>query len=188
MKKILILLIVSLIILPCVIAKPFEWDIGISGTYNKSFNSLVNHEKIKVGDFSFGVDTNVKLTLIDIQGNALYSNINDESILNGIISANLSLDIFIVRLCAGIGYDYRVNLVNGEWEIAGKTDFENFFDNPFYLRTAVEILIGNLRVGPSATYFTGMSLKDFFSNLGDVNWKSVLEGATFGLSFKFSLF
>lgn len=187
MKKFLILLLVGLLSLSVVAARSFEFNLGASGTYNKGYNEIVEGVKPELGDFSFGLDTDVKLWLFDIQGNALYTNVNEEHILNGIVSANVSLDILMIRASAGIGYDYYYNITTKNWLVAGKDNFDNFLDNPFYLRAAAEVLIDNLHVGVFATYPTGVSLQTFFTNIQEVDWTNVLKGATFGISAKIGL-
>ena len=187
MKKILTVFLLIAVSLLCLAAKPFEFNIGASGTYNGGYNDIVAGAKPELGDFSFGLDADVKLLFVDVDTTALYTKVNEEHILNGVASANLSLDVFFLRISAGIGYDYVYNITTKQLIVAGKDNFDNFFDNSFYLRGAIEFLLDTLHAGIFAIYPVEAPIGEFIVTVPEIDWQKVLQGATFGLSVKINL-
>ena len=56
---------------------------------------------------AFGADVEAKLAILSIDAKGMYDTANKG--INGIASANLALDIFFVRVKAGLGYEYTYN-------------------------------------------------------------------------------
>jgi hypothetical protein len=195
MKKILTILVLVLIPV-CIFAGEFVgFNIGVTGAYQKAALGEATEGKIDVKgikweDFKYGVEADFKLCFLDVNAKGFFArNADGDLVINGIASANLTTDIFFVRLKAGLGYQYSFNpktnaIVFGH----NANSFEDYENACFDIYTGVDLLLGPVVVGAYATLPTGVSIgannwEDIISTVSD-NWKS----AQIGLSVGFSVF
>ena len=197
MKKVLTILVLAALIPACLFAGDlFGFSVGATAAYQKAdigttTSEGINLEEMKIEDFKFGADVDLKVLILDVNAKGFVAqSAADETVLNGIVSANLAVDIFFVRVKAGLGYQYSYNTEtevflfgNGE----GVDSFENFQKAKFDIYTGVDFLLGPVVVGAYATLPTGVSIEegnwtDLFTTIED-NWQK----AQFGISVGFAL-
>lgn len=186
MKKIFSILIMVAVVSAVAFAGIFEINLGAVGMYNKPYTELQNYKEIKTNDFSFGAGADVRLALIDVDATALYSKVDEQHILNGVASLNLSLTVGPVRVAVGAGYDYVYNLTTKEYSFGGQTDIQNFLDAYILARAEVEVLISSLHIGVFGTVPTGLTLRTY-EGVKDLDFKSLLETISVGASIKLQL-
>ena len=189
MKKVIIALLIALIIPCCVFASRGLLDLTVGAVASSDYSvSNPPKEKLSFDKFSFGADVEMKLAFLAVDGKALYSP-TDKSV-KGIVSANLALDIFFVRVKAGLGYEYNYGFetkkmsfgnVNGE-----SSQFADFKNACFDLNAGVDFLLDKLTVGAYATLPTDTSIakgnwSDLLPSLKD-NWKNAKLGLVVGIS------
>ena len=185
MKKIISVLLICLVASAAVFAGIFEFNIGAVAMYNKPYTELQNYEEIKTNDFSFGAGLDVKIALFGADATALYSKVEDEHVLNGVISLNLPLTIGPVRVALGIGYDYIYNLTTKEYSFGGQTDIQNFLDAYLLARAEVDAILGKLHIGVFGTCPTGLTLRTY-EGAKDLDWQSLINSISVGASIKFN--
>lgn len=198
MKKGLIILVFAIIVPACVFAGNgiFGLSVGATAAYQKAgavesmADGSFDFKDLSIDDFKFGADVDVKVLFLDVNGKAFVAkNDKGDTLLNGIVSANLALDIAIVRLKAGLGYQYTYNTKTQEiiyGSTANVRDFEDFKDANFDVYVGVDVMLGDLSIGAYATLPTETSIGkgnwgDLFSTVKD-NWKAAQIGVGVGYS------
>lgn len=187
MKKILIVTIVGLLVLSSIFATGLNLNLGAAAMYNKGFKDFVEEQKVTIGDFSFGAAADIKLVILDVRATALYSKVGDDSILNGIITADIALDLAIVRIAAGIGYDYVWNINQKIFVFGGVDNFTDFRDAELLGHAAVDIMLGDIHVGLFGSIPTGLTFNNFIEKIQNMDFDKIWERANYGLSLKFAL-
>lgn len=198
MKKGFIILVMAIVIPACVFAGNgiIGLTIGATAAYQKAgaVESIESGEFLKelsIDDFKFGADVDVKVLFLDVNGKAFVAkNGSGDTLINGIVSANLALDIAIVRLKAGLGYQYTFNtqtkdIVYGSAN-GGVKSFDDFKNANFDIHVGADVMLGDLTIGAYATLPTETSIGkgnwgDLFSTVAD-NWKAAQIGVGVGFS------
>ncbi len=194
MKKVLTILVLAALIPACLFASNlFGFTVGATAAYQKASLGDVTEgfdvSTLKLEDFKFGADVDLRLLFLDVNGKGFYAkNAADQVCLNGIVSANLSINILVVGVKAGLGYQYAYNTVTKEFEIGREAkSFDQFKDACFDIYAGLDVKLGKVVVGAYATLPTGVSIaKNNWTELLSTvqeNWKS----AQFGLSVGFAI-
>ena len=191
MKKVIIALLIALIIPCCVFAGRglFDFTIGVAAQSDYDVQK-VKEEGMKdfsIDQLAFGADVEMKLAFAAIDGKVMYA--PESKSISGIISANLALDIFFLRVKAGLGYEYQYNLETKQF-IYGNAmdiqDFDNFKDANFDITAGVDILLGNLTVGAYASLPTNVSITkgnwDELLSTAKEGWDQAKLGMVIGIS------
>ena len=110
--------------------------------------------------------------------------------IGGIASANLALDLFFLRIKAGLGYEYQYDFNNSALSFGNVnglvSEFGQFKDACFDLNAGIDFLIGSLTVGafatlPSETSIAKGNWGDLFQCVKD-GWKDAKLGMTVGIA------
>lgn len=112
MKK----LIIALVLIALPISLFAQFFIGPTAFYKGSPVEMPTIDQTFVDQLSFGVDTKIQLSILEIQGMALY-NLNQS--FNCYLDAGIVLDIAVVSLGAGIGPNFLINFAAGAPEAFG---------------------------------------------------------------------
>lgn len=192
MKKVLTILVLAALIPACLFASNlFGFTVGATAAYQKALleDGTVDVKDIKIEDFKFGADVDLKLLILDINAKGFYAkNASDQVLVNGIVSANLAVDIFFVRVKAGLGYQYAYNTTTKEFSFGRDAkSFEEFQNACFDIYAGLDFKLGKVVIGAYATLPTEVSIgknnwADIFSTVQN-QWQS----AQFGLSVGFAL-
>ncbi len=199
MKKVFILLVLAIAIPACVFAGSgvFGLSVGATAAYQKPIfttedgktNADVDLEKLSISDFKFGADVDVKLLFLDVNAKGYYQPAGDDSpaSINGIVSANLAVDLVIVRLKAGLGYAYGYAIGTEDGFKFGNNKVDNLAKANLDVHVGVDVLLGDLIIGAYGTLGTN-------TNIEDGNWTDLISSvkdnwtkACFGVSVGFSL-
>ena len=194
MKKVIIALLIALIIPCCVFAGRGMFDLTLGAAAQTSYDI----EDVKNGELqnftldgvAFGADVEAKIAVLAIDAKGMYDTANKG--LNGIASANLAVDIFFVRVKAGLGYQYAYNFENKTFYFGNAlnegyaTKFADFKKANFDANVGVDFLLGPVTVGAYATLPTETNIEknnwgDFFKGLGQ-NWKYAKLGVSVGFA------
>ncbi|MBO4393949.1 MAG: hypothetical protein J5800_06360 [Spirochaetales bacterium] len=192
MKKVIIALLIALIIPCCVFAGRglFDFTVGVAAQSDYDV-ATVRDEGMKdfsIDQLSFGADVEMKLAFVAIDGKVMYA--PEIKTIGGTISANLALDIFFVRVKAGLGYQYQYNFDTKAMSYGNTngsvTAFADFKDACFDLNFGADLLLGNLTVGAYATLPTDTSIANknwdgLFGNIKD-NWSKAKLGMVIGIA------
>ena len=197
MKKVLTILVLAALIPACLFAgNILGLSVGATGAYQKALGDAtsgnIDVKEVKWEDFKFGADVDLKVLILDINAKGFVAkNDADQTMLNGIVSANLAVDIFFVRVKAGLGYQYAYNTEtqaftfgNGE----GVDSFEDVKDAQFDIYAGVDVKLGKIVLGAYATLPTSVSIEknnwnELFPTIED-NWQK----AQFGISVSYAFF
>jgi hypothetical protein len=191
MKKVIIAMLIALVIPCCIFAGRGLFDLTLGAVAQSSYDI----EDVKSGELknfdiknlAFGADVEAKLSILAIDAKGLYDNANKG--LSGIVSANLALDIFFVRVKAGLGYEYAYNFETKAFYFGNgneyATEFANFKDAAFDINVGVDVLLGPITVGAYATLPTETSISNgrwdkFFGAFS--NWEQAKLGLTVGFA------
>ncbi len=198
MKKGFILLVLAIVIPACVFAGSgvFNFSVGATAAYQgATLGEVVDGgvSAVSIKDFKFGADLDAKVLFFDINAKCYYQPNDDKGIINGIVSANLAVDLVIVRLKAGLGYEYGYtigeedsfrlgNNAKGETKGWNKDLKEANLD----VYAGVDVLLGDLVIGVYGTLPTSTSIGNgdwagLFSSIKD-NWKAASIGLSVGYS------
>ncbi len=194
MKKVLTILILAALIPACVFATDFlGLTVGATGAYQKAelgaaTEGKVDVKELKMEDFKFGADVDLKVLFVDVNAKGFFAkNTDGDVMINGIVSANLAVDIAFVRIKAGLGYQYSYD-TKTEAVAFGRNanSFDEFKKACFDIYTGVDVLLGPIVVGAYATLPTGVSIEEnnwseIISTISD-NWKSAQIGVSVGFA------
>lgn len=197
MKKILIILILTILIPVSIFASGFfDLSLGVTAAYQKAgaleeiSSGKFDVKGLRVEDFKFGIDTDFKVLFLDFNGKGFFTrNSENQHIMNGIVSTNLLLDFTIFRIKIGLGYQYLLNLETDELSYGSITtvkNFEDFKDANFDIYAGVDIVLGDLIINAYATLPTEASIANsaweyLFDTVAD-NWKAAQIGVGIGFS------
>ena len=192
MKKIIIALVIAMIIPCCVFAGRGMFDLTVGVAAQTSYDI----EAVKEGELqnftmeglAFGADVEAKLSILAIDAKGMYDTANKG--LSGFASANLALDIFFVRVKAGLGYWYSYNLESKSLYFGnangGVTDFADYKDACFDINVGADVLLGPITVGayatlPTETSITNGKWAELFGTAFS-NWNKAKLGVTVGFA------
>ena len=192
MKKVLTILVLAMIIPACLFAgNVIGLTVGATAAYQKASVGEVNKEvleDIQLEDFKFGADVDVKIFVVDVNAKGFIAkNTDKETVINGILSANLAFDLSIVRIKAGLGYQYSYNTQTQAINFGRHANsFEDFENACFDLYTGVDVTLGPIVLGAYATLPTSVSVgesnwADIFTTIED-NWKDAQLGLSVGFA------
>lgn len=193
MKKVLTILVLAALIPACLFASNlFGFTVGATAAYQKAPLGDVTEgfdvSTLKLEDFKFGADVDLRLLFLDVNGKGFYAkNAADQVCLNGIVSANLSINILVVGVKAGLGYQYAYNTVTKEFEFGREAkSFDQFKDACFDIYAGLDVKLGKVVVGAYATLPTGVSIaKNNWAELLSTvkeNWKYAQLGLSVGFA------
>lgn len=193
MKKVLTILVLAALIPACLFASNlFGFTVGATAAYQKASLGDVTEgfdvSTLKIEDFKFGADVDLRLLFLDVNGKGFYAkNAADQVRLNGIVSANLSINILVVGVKAGLGYQYSYNTVTKEFEFGREAkSFDQFKDACFDIYAGLDVKLGKVVVGAYATLPTGVSIaKNNWTELLSTvkeNWKFAQLGLSVGFA------
>ena len=192
MKKVIIALLIALIIPCCVFAGRglFDFTLGVAAQSDYDVEK-VKEEGMKdfsIDQLSFGADVEMKLAFVAIDGKVMYA--PEIKTIGGTLSANLALDIFFVRVKAGLGYQYQYNFETKEMSYGNANGavsaFSDFKDANFDITAGVDFLLGNLTVGAYASLPTAVSItkgnwNELFSTAKE-GWDKAKLGMVIGIA------
>ena len=192
MKKIIIALLIALIIPCCVFAGRglFDFTLGVAAQSDYDVEKVKEEgmQDFSIDQLSFGADVEMKLAFVAIDGKVMYA--PEIKTIGGTVSANLALDIFFIRVKAGLGYQYQYNFETKEIAYGNANgavnSFSDFKDACFDLNFGADILLGNLTIGAYATLPTETSITNgdwngLFGNIKE-NWSKAKLGMTIGIA------
>lgn len=192
MKKVAIALLIAVIVPCCIFASRgmFDFTVGVaaSSDYNVAEAAEMTRDKFSIDKISFGGDVEMKLAFLALDGKVMYQ--PEDKTIGGIASANLALDLFFVRIKAGLGYEYQYDFNSGALAFGNVnktvTEVKDFKDACFDLNAGVDFLIGSLTVGayatlPSETSIAKGNWGDLFQCVKD-GWKNAKLGMTVGIA------
>ena len=192
MKKVVIALLIALIIPCCVFAGRglFDFTVGVAAQSDYDVDK-VKEEGMKdfsIDQLSFGADVEMKLAFVAIDGKVMYA--PEIKTIGGTVSANLALDIFFLRVKAGLGYQYQYNFETKGMAYGNAngavTEFADFKDACFDITAGVDFLLGNLTVGayaslPTAVSVTKNNWDELFSTAKE-GWDQAKLGMVIGIA------
>ena len=170
-------------------AGTLELDLGIIGQYNSTLAETLEDSnnfqefKFDLNDFNFGATADVKFTIADVNATAFVTKVEDVTILNGLLSGNIVLDIFFVRAAVGLGVNYLYDAENGFRFVGG-----DFLNANLSVRAEADVILGNLRVGVYGyvpTLYTLSNITTF--KYDEVDLENFWKNAVIGISLKTSL-
>lgn len=196
MKKVIIALVIAMIIPCCVFAGRgmFDLTVGVAAqsTYDiedvQAAAEAGTAEGFSIDGLAFGADVEAKLSILAIDAKGMYDTANKG--LSGIASANLALDIFFVRVKAGVGYEYTYNFETKNFYFGNAsgyaTEFAGYKDACFDINVGVDVLLGPITVGAYATLPTETSIAnakwaELFGTAFS-NWSQAKLGVTVGFA------
>ena len=113
MKKIAIALLIAVIVPCCIFASRgmFDFTVGVAASSDYKVDEAREIvDKFSIDKISFGGDVEMKLAFLAIDGKVMYQ--PENKTIGGIASANLALDLFFLRIKAGLGYEYQYDFNN----------------------------------------------------------------------------
>ena len=191
MKKIAIALLIAVIVPCCIFASRgmFDFTVGVAASSDyKVTEAREIVDKFSIDKISFGGDVEMKLAFLAIDGKVMYQ--PENKTIGGIASANLALDLFFLRIKAGLGYEYQYDFNNSALSFGNVnglvSEFGQFKDACFDLNAGIDFLIGSLTVGafatlPSETSIAKGNWGDLFQCVKD-GWKDAKLGMTVGIA------
>jgi hypothetical protein len=164
MKKFIIAMLIALVIPACIFAGRGLFDLTIGAAASTTYTpKMIQEGKLKdftFGDITWGADVELKLAFVAVDGKVMYA--PADKAIYGNLSANLALDIFFVRVKAGLGYEYRYDFDDKTmWygnTNAAVTSFDEFKDAAFDINVGVDFLLGDLTVGAYANLPTSTTI------------------------------
>ncbi len=191
MKKVIIALLIALIIPCCVFAGRglFDFTVGVAAQSDYDIEKVREGEmkNFSIDQLSFGADIEMKLAFLAVDGKVMYA--PETKTIGGIVSGNLALDIFFLRVKAGLGYQYQYNFETGKMIYGNAmdvTDFDGFREANFDITAGLDVLLGNLTVGLYASLPTNVSIakgnwNELFSTAKE-GWDQAKLGMTIGIA------
>lgn len=191
MKKAILTILTIILISSCLFASNvFDITLGATAAYQKARLGeveTVKVEELKWEDFKFGVDASVKLLVLEVNAKSFIAKDTDgKTMLNGIVSANLAIDIIFARAKLGLGYQYTYDTVSKEYLFGrGVNNYADFKNAEFDIYTGVDFRVGNVVFGIYGTLPTGVSIEknnweDLVSTVSD-NWEDAQVGISLGV-------
>jgi hypothetical protein len=196
MKKVIIAMLIVLMVPACIFAGRGLLDITVGATAETTYKvddvkkAIEGEEEFKfsMDNVGIGADAEVKLAFLAVDARGVYAPANKT--ISGIVSGNLALDIFFIRIKAGLGYEYSYDFDSKEiWYGAGNgvtNDFKNFKSAAFDACLGVDFLLGNLTIGAHASLPTAVTIEennwaDLVSSIQE-NWQFAKLGVSVGFA------
>ena len=192
MKKVIIALVIAMIIPCCIFAGRgmFDLTLGVAAQTSYDIEAVQNGElqNFTLDGVAFGADVEAKLSILSIDAKGMYDTANKG--LSGIATANLAIDIFFVRVKAGLGYEYAYNLETKSFYFGNgngyATEFAGYKDACFDINVGADVLLGPITVGAYATLPTATSIEngkwaELFGTAFS-NWSQAKLGVTVGFA------
>ena len=192
MKKFIIAMLIALVIPACIFAGRGLFDLTIGAAASTTYTpKMIQEGKLKdftFGDITWGADVELKLAFVAVDGKVMYA--PADKAIYGNLSANLALDIFFLRVKAGLGYQYQYNFDTKAMSYGNAngavTSFDAFKDACFDINVGLDFLLGNLTVGAYATLPTETSISNgnWEGLVGNIkeNWSKAKLGMTIGIA------
>ena len=192
MKKVIIVMLIALIIPACIFAGRGLFDLTLgaaaSTTYTPKMIKEGALENFKFGDITWGLDTEIKIAFAAVDAKVMYA--PEAKAIYGNVSANLALDIFFVRVKAGLGYEYTYD-IDDKTMLYGNcnnavTSFDEFKDAAFDINVGVDFLLGDLTIGayanlPTSTTIANGDWAGVFNNAKE-HWEDAQIGLVVGIA------
>ena len=184
MKKILVILLVLAIIPAAIFAKGFSVGVGVTAATGATISSVMETQQVDPQVFAYGGYANVKLFLFSVNATMfpIFSEGQQYIPFTGDLSANLAVDISILRVQAGLSVNYFGSTDFDEWKF--QFENENIMDAPLSLRAEVDVILGDLNVGVWGILPTTLTLGTF-DKIFDLDVKERWQDASLGLSLGF---
>ena len=192
MKKFIIAMLIALVIPACIFAGRGLFDLTIGAAASTTYTpKMIQEGELKnftFGDITWGADVELKLAFVAVDGKVMYA--PADKAIYGNLSANLALDIFFLRVKAGLGYQYQYNFDTKAMSYGNAngavTSFDAFKDACFDINVGLDFLLGNLTVGAYATLPTETSISNgnWEGLVGNIkeNWSKAKLGMTIGIA------
>lgn len=190
MKKAILTILTIFLITTSVFASSIGITLGVTSAYQKARLGevkTVNVEELKWEDFKYGADLSVKLLILELNTKSFIAKDTDSNtLLNGIISANVAIDIAFVRAKAGLGYQYTYDTISKEYLFGrGVNNYADFKNAEFDIYTGADIRFGNIVFGIYGTLPTSVSIEknnwnEIVSTISD-NWEDAQVGISLGV-------
>ena len=189
-KAFLILLFVMIIPVSLFASSGFGFSVGAAVTIDRNIGGIISDDikTIKAQDFSFGIDMDMKVFIVDVDFIAFYrKGLDDKFGAGGMFSLNVGPDLGPFRISLGLAYDWAYNI-----QIANKFTFgsnesdlgKNFTHSPLNLRAALDINISKVLVKIYGVLPTNLTLSSF--KIGemfkDFNYKNIKVGLVVGIN------
>ncbi len=168
MKKTIIVLALLVALIPAAAFADFQIGV-VAGDLNTSINSLKAPNSFSASDLSYGLEARLKLWILQAGVSAFYE--PDIETVYIVTDAGLALDIWFLRLGAGVGPIIAADTQGGGSTTVG-----------WNLKTTLDINLGNLGLGVIA--YTPMSS---LSDIGNV-FQNYLDNTYLGVTLMFKLF
>lgn len=147
MKKFLIIALILVMIPAAIFAKGFSIGIGATATTGSTISSVQGGQEIKIEDFRYGAYANVKLALVSVNATVFPAVMKDEpTTFFGDLSANLAVDVAILRIQAGLSVNFY-GMTDFKEKFEAKFENENILDAPLNVRAEVDVLLGDVNLG-----------------------------------------
>ncbi len=190
-KRYLFILLFFLIPASLFASSTFGFKIGASALYDKNLGGIISDietkEKLKASDFSFGLDADIQIMIVDVDMTAYYhKGVNEKFALGGIMSVNVGPNLGPMRLSFGLGFDWSYNIqVEGKFAFGSNyTDLgKNFANSPLNLRAAVEFTINPVFIKvygviPTNLTFASFKIGEMFKQF---DYKNIKFGIVVGI-------
>lgn len=147
MKKLLVVFLILAIIPVAIFAKAFSFGAGATATTGSTIASVRDGQGIKIEDFRYGAYANVKVALVSVNATVFPTIVKDEPVtFFGDLSANLAVDVSILRLQAGLSVNFY-GMTDFKERFETKFENENILDAPLNVRAEVDVLLGDINLG-----------------------------------------
>ena len=165
-------------------AKGFSVGVGATAATGSTISSVLETQQVDVNAFNYGGYANVKAFLVSV--NATMFPIFNEGqqfvYFTGDLSANLAVDISVLRVQAGLSVNYFGSTDFDTW--AFQFENENIMDAPLSLRAEVDVILGDLNIGVWGILPTTLTLNTF-DKIFDLDVKDRWQDASLGLCLGF---
>lgn len=185
MKKFLIIALVMVMLIPAALfAKGFSVGIGATAATGSTIASVMETQQVDAAIFNYGAYANVKVFLFSVNATLfpIFSEGQQYVPFTGDLSANLAVDISILRAQVGLSVNYFGATDFNEWK--AQFENENIMDAPLSLRAEVDIILGDLNIGVWGILPTTLTLNTF-DKIFDLDIKDRWQDASLGLCLGF---
>lgn len=190
MKKKIFTTLIIILLASCLFASsPFNITLGVTSAFQKANLGKVSEiNEIAVEDFKYGADLSVRLLFLEANAKSFVAKDTEgNTLINGIISANLSLNIIILRVKLGLGYQYMYDTLSKSYVFGrGLTSYEDFEKAEFDIYAGVDIPLDKFVIGVYGTLPTGVSIEknnwDEIISTVENNWENAQIGVSIGIN------
>ncbi len=196
MKKVIIAMLIVLMVPASIFASRGIFDLTLGANVESSYDvktvqdAIANGEapEFSMDNLSFGAAAEVKLAFVSV--NATAGIAPKLKTISGTASAGLALDVFFVRLKAGLGYEYQYDYENKVFQFGHGNDvaseFKDFKKASMDATVGVDFLLGGLTVGVHASLPTSVTIEsenwgELVSSIKD-NYDTAKLGVSIGIA------